>query len=177
MSLDTFKHQRRNSVLREACGSEEDPMSWFPGQWDYTLSLVGKAVLLPEDIWVECRVLDPLNVTAKRQYLEFVHNVYHKGISYVEEGDFAESQSKRVQSGIMRLFYSVASRTCGQLVHVYALHELEQRLLGLSRQFSNSSDLSGIPIHELWELSKEAPPKKWVHQTLASVKQIVQRRL
>lgn len=146
--------------LREACESEEDPLSWFPEQWDYTCSLVGKAVFLPEDTWIERKILDSLDATARGQYLEFVCNEYRKGISFVEEGDFAESQSKRVQSGIMRLFYSVASRAFGELAHDYELYELEERFQGLSKQFANSSDLSGIPMQELWGLTKKRIPEE-----------------
>jgi hypothetical protein len=163
--------------LREACILEEDPVSWFPGPWDYTCSLIGKAVFLPEDVWIERKILDSQDNTAKCAYLEFVHGEYCKGISFVTEGDFAESQSKRVQSGIMRLFNSVASRAFGELAREYELFEVERRFLGLSRQFAASSDLSGIPMHELWDLTREASLEKWVHETLAALKQIVKRRL
>lgn len=168
---------KRGIELREACNSEEDPLSWFPGQWDYTCSLVGKVVFLPEDVWIERKIVDSLDTKARHAYLEFVHGEYCKGISLVKEGDFAEDQSKRVQSGIVRLFYSVASRAFGEVALDYESYELNKRFLGLSSQFAASSDLSGIPMRELWDLTREASLKKWVHETLAALKQIVKRRL
>lgn len=134
-----------------------------------------RAVLLPEDIWIERTIVDSLDVTARRRYLESVYQEYEKGMSFSEEGDLAASQRVRVTSGIMRFFYSVASRADAEIASEYKFYDLEKELLRLSKSFASVSDLAGVPTHEL--LGFASSPSRWVHESLAALKQIAARRL
>lgn len=156
--------------LREALKSENPSASWFPPgvEWDYAYTLVERVVLLPEDMCIERIILDFPDVTARRRNLQFVCQEYEKGMSFAEEGDLAASQRIRVQSGLNRFFFSVASRALAEIACEYKFYDLEKELLRLSKSFASVSDFAGVPTHELWSLSSS--PSRWVHDSLAALK-------